>query len=119
MTLREARFCQDGHKLVKLCFFCHKEFAVDHQLCDFCGELFVDLQIGQVFQGTVRSIEDYYAWLEILSGITTVWLDASEIANHPISSIYGELQIGEQIDVKILRIEKGIVYVSAKALGRP
>jgi hypothetical protein len=36
-ALREARFCQEGHKLVRECTECHKEFAVDHQRCDFCG----------------------------------------------------------------------------------
>lgn len=34
---REARFCQDGHSLVRNCINCDEEFAVDHQRCDFCG----------------------------------------------------------------------------------
>jgi acetyl-CoA carboxylase biotin carboxyl carrier protein len=38
-ALREARFCQEGHKLVRACTECQKEFAVDHQRCDYCGQL--------------------------------------------------------------------------------
>jgi hypothetical protein len=34
---REARFCQEGHALVRKCTKCLAEFAVDHQRCDSCG----------------------------------------------------------------------------------
>ena len=34
---REARFCQEGHALVRKCIKCLTEFAVDHQRCDSCG----------------------------------------------------------------------------------
>jgi DNA-directed RNA polymerase subunit RPC12/RpoP len=34
---RKARFCQDGHKLVRTCLKCNKEFAAHHQRCDYCG----------------------------------------------------------------------------------
>lgn len=35
----DARFCQDGHKLVRKCLNndCHKEFPAHHQRCDYCG----------------------------------------------------------------------------------
>jgi RNA polymerase subunit RPABC4/transcription elongation factor Spt4 len=36
---REARFCQEGHPLVRACVHCQNEFAVDHERCDFCGKL--------------------------------------------------------------------------------
>lgn len=36
---REARFCQEGHSLVKRCNKCGKEFSIYHQRCDFCGWL--------------------------------------------------------------------------------
>lgn len=36
---REARFCQEGHKLFRKCnySYCGREFPVEHQRCDFCG----------------------------------------------------------------------------------
>ena len=39
IALRDARFCQEGHSLVRRCINqdCLKEFAIDHQRCDFCG----------------------------------------------------------------------------------
>ena len=41
VALREARFCQEGHALVRECVYndCRREFAVDHKRCDFCGRL--------------------------------------------------------------------------------
>ena len=35
----DARFCQDGHKLVRTCINreCGKEFGAYHQRCDYCG----------------------------------------------------------------------------------
>ena len=41
IAAREARFCQEGHVLVRTCIdrYCGREFAVDHLRCDFCGRL--------------------------------------------------------------------------------
>jgi biotin carboxyl carrier protein len=41
VALREARFCQEGHPLVRRCIspLCGKEFPVDHHRCDYCGRL--------------------------------------------------------------------------------
>jgi predicted amidophosphoribosyltransferase len=49
-ALREARSCQEGHPLVRECTECHKEFAVDHQRCDFCGR---------------RTDDPFDPWLEV------------------------------------------------------
>jgi hypothetical protein len=37
----DARFCQDGHKLVRTClnYDCGKEFPAHHSRCDYCGLL--------------------------------------------------------------------------------
>ena len=39
VAAREARFCQEGHKLVRSCINseCGREFAAHHQRCDYCG----------------------------------------------------------------------------------
>src|ERR1035441_4663401 len=41
VALREGRFCQEGHPLVRRCIspLCGKEFPVDHHRCDYCGRL--------------------------------------------------------------------------------
>lgn len=39
VALREARFCQEGHSLIRKCFRCSVEFPIDHQRCDSCGIL--------------------------------------------------------------------------------
>lgn len=47
LASQEARFCQEGHSLVRRCLACNKEFPVDHQRCDFCGRLHLEVQIEQ------------------------------------------------------------------------
>ena len=45
VVLKEARFCQQGHALVRSCLSCQKEFPAHHQRCDFCGRLQVEVQL--------------------------------------------------------------------------
>ena len=47
LASKEARFCQEGHSLVRRCLACNKEFPVEHQRCDFCGRLHLEVQIEQ------------------------------------------------------------------------
>lgn len=113
MELREARFCQEGHALVRKCQWCLEDVAVDHQRCDFCGNLKDALQLHEVYQGTVCHISNYGAFVEILPGLGGV-LDISEIANHPVKDGHDELKEGEKISVKIIKFDGRIIK-----LGRP
>lgn len=57
---REARFCQEGHALVRKCIKCLTEFAVDHQRCDSCGWL-QNVQPGTVVGASLafdRAVSD-------------------------------------------------------------
>jgi RecJ-like exonuclease len=119
MALREARFCQEGHALVQRCTSCSKEFAVDHQRCDFCGRLPSEgIFLHGIYQGTVSRIVDFGAFVEIIPGNDAL-LHISEIANHPVKDVRDELKEGEQISVKIIQIDGNKIKVSSKALGRP
>lgn len=82
MALREAKFCQEGHALMKYCNFCGEHIAVDHRICDFCGSLYVDaqdIQLNQVYKGEVidPSSVGSKPILKILSGVS-VWLERDE-----------------------------------------
>jgi exoribonuclease R len=114
MELREARFCQEGHALVQECQWCGKEFAVDHQRCDYCGKLVTDSLDG-VFQGTVTRIVDFGAFVDIGGGIEGL-LHISEIADHRVRDVRDELKEGEKINVKIISKEGIKIKLSSKGL---
>jgi len=118
MELQEARFCQEGHPLVRECQWCQKDIAVDHQRCDFCGNLKHALELHGVYQGTVSRIVDFGAFVEILPGFDAL-LHISEIANHKVKDVHDELKEGEQISVKIVGIDGRKIKLSSKGLGRP
>lgn len=56
VVLKEARFCQQGHALVRACLSCEKEFPAHHQRCDFCGKLQVEVQLGAALR-KVQALE--------------------------------------------------------------
>jgi RecJ-like exonuclease len=120
-ALREARFCQEGHPLVRRCVYpgCRKEFPVDHQRCDFCGKLQCDLsEIDEAYSGTVTRVVDFGAFVDI--GFTEGFLHISEIANHPIKDVHSELAVGDLLMVKIVGTDgNGRVTLSRKVLGVP
>jgi ribosomal protein S1 len=56
--------------------------------------------------------------VEISPGLDAL-LQISEIADRRVSNVHEVLKEGEQISVKIIKIEGGKISVSSKALGRP
>lgn len=119
IALREARYCQEGHALTRKCLYpnCRSEFAVDHQRCDFCGQLQYDPpKLHEVYQGTVTRIVDFGAFVKILGTYEGV-LHVSEIASHRVN-IHDVLKEGQQISVKVMSIDEGgKVRLSCKVLG--
>jgi hypothetical protein len=37
VTAQSARFCQNGHALLKKCIYCKREIVVTHRVCENCG----------------------------------------------------------------------------------
>lgn len=64
------------------------------------------LEEGEVYLGTVRSIKEYGAFVELMPGKDGL-LHISEIAHERINNVEDVLQEGQQIEVKLLRIENG------------
>ncbi|HKJ32866.1 MAG TPA: polyribonucleotide nucleotidyltransferase [Balneolales bacterium] len=74
------------------------------------------LEEGEVYEGTVRSIKDYGAFVEIMPGKDGL-LHISEIDHKHIRSVRDVLQEGDIIKVKLLKIEDGgKLRLSRKAL---
>ncbi len=76
----------------------------------------VEVEVGQVYEGTVLKLLDFGAIVNILPGKDGL-LHISEIANERIKDINDYLKEGQQVKVKVIQTdEKGRVRLSAKAL---
>lgn len=74
------------------------------------------LDIGDVFDGTVKSIMEYGAFVEILPGKEAL-LHISEIAWERLKRVEDVLKMGQQIKVKLIDIDsKGRLKLSHKVL---
>lgn len=74
-------------------------------------------EIGQVYEGVVKSIVDFGAFVEILPGKEGL-LHISEISWKRLPSMEGVLEIGETVKVKLIEIDKktGKLKLSRKVL---
>jgi polyribonucleotide nucleotidyltransferase len=76
----------------------------------------LEVEVGQVYDGTVLKLLDFGAIVNILPGKDGL-LHISEIANERIKDINDYLKDGQQVKVKVIQTdEKGRVRLSAKAL---
>ena len=71
--------------------------------------------IGSVMTGTVETIQDYGAFVKLenaLSGLVHV----SQISDKRIKSPKGILEVGQEVNVKVIGIKNGKISLSIKAL---
>jgi polyribonucleotide nucleotidyltransferase len=61
---------------------------------------------GEIYEGTVRSIKEYGAFVEIMPGKDGL-LHISEISNDRINRVEDVLREGDKIQVKLVKIESG------------
>ncbi len=74
-----------------------------------------DIKVGQVFNGTVATIKDYGAFVDIGDGISGL-VHISQISHKRIKHPGVMLKEGEKVDVKVIDIKDGKVSLSIKAL---
>ena len=75
-----------------------------------------EAEVGKVYRGTVRSIKDFGAFVEILPG-TDGLLHISEVADHHVSDIREYVTEGQSLVVKVVKIESpNRIRLSLKAL---
>lgn len=73
-------------------------------------------EVGKIYNGTVKRIEPYGAFVEILPG-TDGFLHVSEIDWKRVENVEEYLKIGDKVDVQVLDFEKnGKVRLSRKNL---
>jgi len=78
-----------------------------------------EAEIGKIYNGTVKKIVDFGAFVEILPG-TEGLLHISQIAKERINKVTDVLQEGDEVMVKVLEIDKqGKIRLSRKeAMGQ-
>jgi polyribonucleotide nucleotidyltransferase len=76
-------------------------------------------EVGKIYDGTVKSIKDFGAFVEILPGKEGL-LHISEIDNKRVAKVSDVLKVGEALQVKLLGIdEMGKFKLSRKVLLKP
>ena len=81
-------------------------------------DLVAEVEDGKTYLGTVKTILDFGAFVEILPG-TDGLLHISEIAEHRVKKVTDELAEGDEILVKVIGIDnRGKIKLSRKAVLR-
>jgi len=73
------------------------------------------VEVGQVFEGTVASIQNYGAFVDLSNGLTGL-VHISQISNERIAHPGKVLKEGQNVKVKIIAIKDGKLSLSIKAL---
>ena len=74
-----------------------------------------DIKVGQVFHGTVATIKDYGAFIDLGEGLSGL-VHVSQIAHERIKHPGVVLKEGQEVDVKVIEIKDGKLSLSIKAL---
>jgi polyribonucleotide nucleotidyltransferase len=76
-------------------------------------------KIGQIYEGTVRSVRDFGAFVQILPGMDGM-VHISEFSHKHIKSIEEVVKVGDDIRVKLISVDNlGRIRLSRKALLNP
>jgi polyribonucleotide nucleotidyltransferase len=77
-----------------------------------------EVEEGKIYLGTVKTIVDFGAFVEILPG-TDGLLHISQIAEHRVNKVTDELAEGDEILVKVIGVDnRGKIKLSRKAVLR-
>jgi len=72
-------------------------------------------ELGETYNGTVKDIKDFGAFIEVLPGIEGL-CHISELAYSRVANVEDVLKIGEKVDVKVITVSGGKYGLSIKAL---
>lgn len=73
------------------------------------------VEIGSVTTGTVETIQDYGAFVRLENGLSGL-VHVSQISDKRIKSPKGILEVGQEVNVKVIGIKDGKISLSIKAL---
>ncbi len=73
------------------------------------------VKVGSVLEGTVETIKDYGAFVNIASGVTGL-LHVSQISNKRVGTPGEVLKEGQKVTVKVIKVQDGRISLSMKEL---
>jgi polyribonucleotide nucleotidyltransferase len=86
------------------------------QALSIIEDLTAEAEVGKVYAGTVRSIKDFGAFVEILPG-TDGLLHISEVAEEHVKDVRDYVNEGDNVLVKVVKIdERDRIRLSLKAI---
>lgn len=71
--------------------------------------------VGQIYEGTVKNIESYGAFVEIGNNVEGL-LHISEIEHNRIVKVEKVLNVGDKVKVQVIKVDKDHIGLSRKAL---
>tara|TARA_Y100000590_G_scaffold384353_1_gene455647 strand:+ start:453 stop:2687 length:2235 start_codon:yes stop_codon:yes gene_type:complete len=75
-----------------------------------------EIQVGEIFTGTVAKIASFGAFVQILPG-TDGMVHISELANYRVANVEDEVTVGDEVEVKVIGVDQsGKIKLSMKAL---
>ena len=78
-------------------------------------EFISKVEVGQVYEGVVKNIEDYGAFVELYDGVEGL-LHISEVDHTRVSKIEKVFKSGDTVKVQVIKVEKDHIGLSRKAL---
>ncbi|WP_027107578.1 polyribonucleotide nucleotidyltransferase [Lacticigenium naphthae] len=89
--------------------------AIQHAI-DMIGELTEEVEVGKIYNGTVKRIEKFGAFVEIIKGKDGL-VHVSELSDKYISDVESVISVGDKIEVKVTEVDRqGRVNLSHKAV---
>lgn len=73
------------------------------------------IQVGSVMTGKVESLQTYGAFVDLGDGISGL-VHISQVSQKRIKSLKGVLNVGDEVNVKVIGVNDGKVSLSIKAL---
>lgn len=92
------------------------DMAMIQRAKEIIEELTHEVKAGEIYEGTVKRIEKFGAFVEIIKGKDGL-VHISELANERVRQVEDVLAIGDKVQVKVIEIDKqGRINLSRKAL---
>ena len=102
---------QEGHVSIA-----STDAAMIQRAKEIIEDLTREIEVGQVYEGTVRRIEKFGAFVEIAKGKDGL-VHISELAHERVAKVEDVLEIGDKVKVKVTEIDgQGRINLSRKAL---
>ena len=102
---------QEGHVSIA-----STDAAMIQRAKEIIEDLTREIEVGQVYEGTVRRIEKFGAFVEIAKGKDGL-VHISELAHERVGKVEDVLALGDKVTVKVIEIDgQGRINLSRKAL---